>query len=139
MTTTFADEARPAVKTSVPPLPSPPSPLGTFLGLFSLGLGLWELVSPRSVANRTGVRYPGLLRAYGAREVAAGVGILASPSPAFWLWNRVAGDALDLATIAAAYQQGSADARQKAGVAAAAVLGVTVLDIVAALEHGRAE
>jgi hypothetical protein len=30
--------------------------LAVFLGLFSLGLGLWELAAPRSVGNTTGTR-----------------------------------------------------------------------------------
>lgn len=42
-----------------------------------------------------------LIRAYGVREIAKGVGILTSPNPTPWLWGRVAGDALDLATLAA--------------------------------------
>lgn len=46
-------------------------PLATFLGLFSIGLGLWELTDPRGVADRTGTPYPGVIRAYGAREIAS--------------------------------------------------------------------
>ena len=136
--TVFANETatRQPVKTQLPKQPEP-APLATFLGLFSVGLGIWEASAPKSVAARTGVRFPGLLRAFGAREITAGVGILASERPAFWLWNRVAGDVLDLATIAAAYAQGVGDDRRKALEAAAAVLGVTVLDVLCACEHSR--
>jgi len=81
------------------------------------------------------VKYPGLLRAYGVREIGAGLGILSTDRPAFWLWNRVAGDAMDLATIAAAYAQGGGEARRKTLEAAAAVLGVAVLDVLSACEH----
>jgi hypothetical protein len=112
-------------------------PLATFLGVFSIGLGLWELLSPRTVGVVTGVRYPGLVRAYGAREIAAGVGILGSERPAKWLWARVAGDAADLATIAAACVGASGRDRTKAAVAAAAVAGVTALDIACAMQHSR--
>lgn len=115
-----------------------PKPLATFLGLFSIGLGLWELARPHGVADNTGVRYPGLLRAYGLREIGAGVGILASHRPAGWLWSRVAGDVLDLATIGAAYAQATSPAdRRKALLAAGAVAGVTALDVACAQAHSR--
>jgi hypothetical protein len=112
-----------------------PEPLADFLGLFSVGLGLWEVLDPRGVADATGVRYPGLLRAYGLREIAAGVGILSNRRPAGWLWARVAGDVLDLATIAAAYAEADEEDRRKALLAAAAVAGVTALDVLAAQQH----
>ena len=49
------------------------APFAAFLGLFISGLGLWEATSPRSVADRTGVRFPGALRANGTREITAGL------------------------------------------------------------------
>jgi hypothetical protein len=110
-------------------------PLARFLGLFSIGLGIWELTGNQCLQNRTGVRYPGLLRAYGVREVATGVGILASRRPGFWLWSRVAGDIVDLSTIAAANRQASGGDRTKTLEAAGAVLGVTVLDLICVIEH----
>ena len=114
---------------------SGPQPLATFLGLFSIGLGLAESLAPRDMSNVTGVRSPGLLRAYGLREMTSGVGILTNDRPAFWLWSRVAGDALDLATLGAAYSAATAADRKKILMSAAAVLGVTVLDVVCAAEH----
>ncbi len=72
-----------------------------------------------------------LVQAYGAREIATGVGILASKDPTPWIWGRVAGDALDLATLAAALQ-GNPRARGNVGIAIAAVAGVTALDILCA-------
>jgi hypothetical protein len=127
------------VKTSLPRTTDDDSsePLANFLGLFSIGLGLWELAAPRSVAAVTGVRAPALLRAYGAREIAAGLGILANRRPAGWLWARVAGDVLDLATLGAAYAEAPPAERHKPLLAAAAVLGVTVLDVVAAQAHSQ--
>jgi hypothetical protein len=109
-------------------------PLATFLGLFSLGLGLWELTNPRGVAQTSGVPYPATLRAYGAREIMSGLGILSNRRPAGWLWSRVAGDALDIATAAAAYTgaDGDAERRLKVVQTMGALLGVTVLDVVAA-------
>ena len=98
------------VKTSLPPeyrdVGKSNEPLATFLGLFSIGLGLWELAAPRSVARVTGARlHPQLIQAYGLREIMAGVGILSDHQPRGWLWARVAGDALDLATLGAAYAE----------------------------------
>ena len=112
-------------------------PLATFLGLFSVGLGLWELTNPRGVAEASGVPYPGTLRAYGVREITSGLGILSNGRPAGWLWSRVAGDVLDIATAAAAYADGDADRRRKVVQTIAALLGVTVLDIVAATSHSN--
>ena len=144
MTTTDTPTLTHRVKTTLPPEfrndgrnSAADEPLATFLGLFSIGLGLWEALDPRGVAAATGVRYPGLLRAYGLREIGAGLGILTNPRPAGWLWARVAGDVLDLATIAAAYARAGGDDRRKALMAAAAVAGVTALDVVAATSNRR--
>jgi len=125
------------VKTSLPDGVdnSAPKPLATFLGLFSIGLGLAEVLSPRGTAAATGVRYPQLLRAYGIREMLAGVGILSTKDPTYWLWSRVAGDTMDLATIAAAYRDASAGDRQRLLASAVAVAGVTALDVLCACEH----
>lgn len=151
MTTATAREhagtttARRTIKTTLPPeyrsqeadASISDKPLATFLGLFSIGLGAWEALNPRGVAERTGVRLPALIRAYGLREIAAGVGILSSRCPASWLWGRVAGDVLDLATIGAAYAQAGGSDRRKTLEAAAAVAGVTALDLIAASRHNR--
>jgi hypothetical protein len=136
--TTSAALARP-VKTRLPDGVdnSAPRPLATFLGLFSIGLGVAESLAPGTMANVTGVRSPGLLRAYGLRETLSGLGILTSDRPVFWLWSRVAGDAIDLATLGAAYAEASADDRTKIVASAAAVVGVTALDVLCAVEHSR--
>jgi len=85
----------------------------------------------------TGVHHPGILKAYGVREITSGIGVLTSDRPAFWLWSRVAGDAIDLATLAAAYVEGSSRDRARILQSAAAVAGVTILDILCAREHAR--
>jgi len=112
-------------------------PVATFLGLFSIGLGLWEIADPQGVARTSGVPYTGTLQAYGAREILTGLGILANRRPAGWLWSRVVGDILDISTAAAAYTgaDGDADRRRKVVQTIAALVGVTVLDIVAATAH----
>lgn len=67
------------------------------LGWFSIALGAVELFAARQVARTLGMHgQERLIRAYGVREIAKGVGILTSPNPTPWLRGRVAGDALDL-------------------------------------------
>src|SRR5919197_6351673 len=74
------------------------------LGWFSIGLGLAEMASPQSVAQLVGIedgeRTRALIRGYGAREIANGIAILSQPD-AKWLWARVAGDVIDLSSLAA--------------------------------------
>ena len=106
--------------------------LATGLGWFSIGLGLAELAAPGSLCRWLGMEgREGLIRAYGVREIAAGVGILTQEDPSPWLWGRVAGDALDLATLASALRDGN-PRQGNVGLALAAVAGVTALDILCA-------
>jgi hypothetical protein len=102
------------------------------LGWFSIGLGLVELLFARPLARSLGMRgEEGLLRLYGAREIANGLGILGAEDPTPWLWGRVGGDALDIATLVAKLDAGS---REKVNIALAlgAVAGVTALDVLTA-------
>jgi hypothetical protein len=110
------------------------------LGWFSIGLGLAELLAPRRLAASLGMsEHSGLIQAYGAREIATGIGILTQPDPTPWIWGRVGGDALDLATLTAAVP----DNPRKGSVLLAmmAVAGVTALDVICAqeLSAGRQE
>jgi hypothetical protein len=98
------------------------------LGWFSIALGAAELLFAGPLCRALGMKgQEGLVRTYGMREIATGVGILAAKDKAPWIWGRVAGDALDLATLGAA----TPDNRQKANLAIAygAVAGATMLDI----------
>jgi uncharacterized membrane protein len=108
------------------------------LAWFSIGLGLAEMASPQSVAQLVGIengaRTRALIRGYGARELANGVAILSQPD-AKWLWARVAGDIVDLSSLAAAFQRDTADGR-KVALGLASVAGVMVADIVAARRLG---
>lgn len=99
------------------------------LGWFSIGLGLAELFMPRIMARATGMRgSERVLKAYGVREIATGIALLRARDPKPWLWARVAGDALDAATLGT---QGSLR-RPSTAIALAAVAGVTALDMGAA-------
>lgn len=111
------------------------------LGWLSLGLGVAELVAPRSLGRAIGADVsPVLVRACGLRELASGIGILTSSDPRPWLWGRVAGDALDLAVLAPALGQGNRRGGV-AGLAFGTVAAVTALDITCAarLERERAQ
>lgn len=110
------------------------------LGWFSLALGAAELFATSPLAQLVGLRDSDstrkTLRAFGAREMAAGVALLAQPDRAQWLWSRVGGDALDLAWMAARLGDEETD-RTRLGAALVAVAGVTALDVVAAQRTRR--
>ncbi|MBX9679766.1 MAG: hypothetical protein K2X38_13465 [Gemmataceae bacterium] len=114
-----------------------PDGMAKLLGWFSIGLGLAEMAAPRGMSRTIGAGPDGkVLPFFGAREIAAGLGILAGRRPGEWLWGRVAGDAVDLAYLWSAYQSQTGDADRKKLIASmAAVAGVTVLDVVAAYRH----
>lgn len=103
------------------------------LGLFSIGLGAAEVMAPRTMARVAGLPDGSIasLRLLGAREIGHGLGILSNPSSASWVWSRVAGDAIDVSVLSAALQSDNSD-RGRVAAAIFAVLGVTVLDVIAA-------
>lgn len=104
-------------------------PLATALGWFSLGLGLAEVVMPRSLSKFFGIEdRPLLLRLLGAREIASGIGILTQRQPAGGLWARVGGDLMDLALLGAAMASPNTN-RGALAAATTAVAGVTALDV----------
>jgi hypothetical protein len=106
--------------------------LARFLGWFSIGLGLAEIVGGRTLAEKLGMTgRTKLIRGFGMREVANGVAILAAPASAPLLWARVGGDALDLATLAGTPSYGARE-RSNVKLAIAAVAGITLLDILCA-------
>ncbi|HEV2569621.1 hypothetical protein [Sphingomonas sp.] len=102
------------------------------IGLFSLGLGVAELIAPGKIAKTFGLEgKEGLLRAFGAREIASGIGTLsADPQPA--LWSRVGGDVLDMATLAFGARSDRQDAKRNALIGIGAVAGIAALDAFAA-------
>ena len=111
--------------------------LSKFLGWFSIGLGLFEILGGRSLARTLGIPKDAiLLRGYGVREAGVGVAILNDPEKPGWIWARVAGDAMDLATLAIALRPPNGK-RANVEIAMAAVAGVTALDIICAARLSR--
>lgn len=110
-------------------------PTAQALGWMSIGLGLAELLMARSMARALGMRGgETLIRAYGVREIATGCGLLMARDRSPWMWGRVAGDALDLATL------GRQLGNRKAGnvaLAMGAVAGVTAVDVACVRQLGR--
>lgn len=112
--------------------------LSKFLGWFSLGLGTLELLASRRIAATLGVAGPRLVRAFGAREIAAGFMVLNKPDTAMPVWGRVAGDAMDAAVLVTGLRAGNP---QRGGAKAALlfVLGATALDMAVAAALSRRE
>lgn len=111
------------------------------LGWFSIGLGMAELLTPRKFTRALGMSgMEPLVRAYGAREIAAGVMTL-STEKQVGLASRVAGDGVDLATLMLALTRPGNRRRDNVAVAIAMVVGVMILDIAAAqatkMAHNR--
>src|ERR1700709_2390265 len=106
------------------------------LGYFSIALGVAEILAPRAVCRAIGIRgLESVVRAYGAREIATGVAILASHDPEPWIWGRVAGDMADIATVATGLQQDN-PRQDKTVLALATLVAVTVVDVACASALG---
>lgn len=103
------------------------------LGLFSIALGLTEVLAPGQLAGMIGLKdkYRPYLPLLGAREIASGIAIMKSEKPTAAVWSRVGGDAIDLAFLGAAMTDKGTN-KTRLGVAVAAVAGVTLLDLLAA-------
>lgn len=110
------------------------------LGWFSIGLGLAQILAPERVARLAGASPKdstrGTMLAVGLREITCGVGILAQPQSAGWLWARVAGDLMDLVLLGRTLSSPEAH-RGNALASTAAVVGVTLLDAKTAMDLGR--
>ena len=78
--------------------------LADFLGYFSIGLGLAEVLMPGVMSRVVGIDHEddtnrAVMRLMGLREISHGVAILTNQRPVKAVWSRVAGDALDLALL----------------------------------------
>lgn len=107
------------------------------LGWFSIALGLAEVAAPQWVAQLAGVEESrdsrALISAFGVREIANGLAILAQPDNPLWVQTRVAGDALDLASLGIAYG-GAKNDQARVGAALVAVAGIAALDVLCSLQ-----
>ncbi|MDX5378071.1 MAG: hypothetical protein LPK08_11230 [Halomonas sp.] len=79
----------------------PSDRLARALGWLGIGLGLYQLLAPRSVTRTLGVEgAEAIVRTCGARGLATGMGAL-SVNPKQALWARSVGDVMDLAALLA--------------------------------------
>lgn len=102
------------------------------LGVFSLAIGVAELLASRRITSGLDADgHEGLVKGFGVRELAAGAGILMQPALATGIWNRVAGDVMDIIATSAAAKK-SPDNKATWG-ALAFTLGTAVLDTVVAI------
>ena len=109
------------------------------LGWFSIGLGIAELIAPRTIARLVGARGNNLLiRSHGLRGLTAGIGILTAARPAGWLWSRAAGEAVDLASLGGMLRSPRSN-RGRAAAGIASVAGVAALGVLCAQQFGKSE
>ena len=105
-----------------------PVQLAQALGWFSIVLGTTELLLPRLLTRLLGLRgHEPLVRSYGLREIGTGIGILRSKDPTYWVYGRVGGDALDIATVALGL---GGPRKASAALALVSLAGVTALDVI---------
>lgn len=114
--------------------------VGKALGWISFGIGAAELLAAAPIARSLGMAgKENLLRAFGLREIAAGM-LTLSTEKNLGLWSRVAGDALDIATLLPALRESNPQ-RQNAAVAALTVGTIAFVDLLTAVQyrnrHGR--
>lgn len=97
------------------------------LGVFSLALGAIELFGSRRIARSLDADgHERLIKGFGAREVLAGVNLLAAPAVGTNMWSRVAGDVMDIVATAAATK--NSPRNKLAWGALAFVAGAALLD-----------
>src|SRR3954469_15133168 len=106
----LSDDARPRRSTTAPYQRIADDDRGTggeslanFLGLFSLGLGLAQVLAPEGMSKICGIEDAEgnrtLMRTLGMREISHGVALLSKQQPEKAAWARVVGDVLDLALL----------------------------------------
>ncbi|MFY9640577.1 MAG: cyclase dehydrase [Rhodomicrobium sp.] len=101
------------------------------LGWFSIGLGMLEILAPHRLSRLLGSRGGELLVGFfGLREIATGVAILSAKDPEPFVWGRVAGDAADLAALAASFM--ASRRKPLVRLALGSVAMITVIDVICA-------
>lgn len=97
------------------------------LGVFSLALGAVELFAAKRITKALDAGgHEGLVKGFGGREIAAGLTILAAPAHAPRIWNRFAGDMMDI--VATSMAAKNAPKNKATWGALAFVVGAAVLD-----------
>jgi hypothetical protein len=130
LTRVARSEGDPSLERKGPSSLTGPDRLARALGWFSVGLGVTEMVAPGRIARALGMEgKEGLIRAFGARELASAIPTLSVDKP-IGLAARIGGDALDLGTLATALHSDNPK-RHNAAIAMALVAGITLLDITA--------
>ncbi|MBV9484657.1 MAG: SRPBCC family protein [Frankiaceae bacterium] len=118
-----------------------PELLARTLGWASLGLGIPQLLRPDAVDRAVGVGEGAKQRAVttfvGMRELTHAAALLASSRPSKWVWTRVAGDAVDLATLGRALKNHDGKKLGRTIAATAAVAGITAIDFYTAVRGSR--
>lgn len=130
--------ARPVPRTALPGRSrSMHDEMAAGLGYFSIALGIAEIAMPRALRRAAGIDVPdALVRGYGVREIATGVAILMTHDATPYIWGRVAGDALDVGTVALAPSDWRGGDRKKPW-AIGALLAVTAVDFYCAASLAR--
>ena len=146
--TALSREARPRIATTAPYQRLADEDRGTggesradFLGMFSIGLGLAQVLMPGVLSRVVGIDHEDdrnrmVMRAHGVREITHGLAILSNQQPAKSVWSRVAGDMLDLALLGKAMANPDND-RGRTAFATVNVLAVTALDLMTARQLSR--
>jgi hypothetical protein len=112
-----------------------------FLGAFSFGLGITQLISPDRVNDLIGVKDTPktrtIQRAAGVQELSAAQGIVAFSPPTPILWSRVAGDIAHLGMLANALRDGHNNRTKLLGTIGA-VVGITAIDALVSVRYQSA-
>jgi hypothetical protein len=108
----------------------------------SLGLGVAQLAAPDTVRRISGVDDSPTSRAVvplvGARELVHAAGLLTSRRKTVWVWTRVLGDAMDLTSLGMAIVHRGWRRRQRLVGVTGAVVAITVVDLLTAVQATRA-
>lgn len=108
------------------------------LGVLSLALGAMEVAGARPIARTLGIKgQENFIRFCGVREILQGAAILTAKDPTPWVWVRVAGDVLDIGTLAMEHVVAKPEKRGNVMMALGAVLGITALDVMNAQRLSR--
>ncbi|MEV7327338.1 SRPBCC family protein [Micromonospora sp. NPDC093244] len=102
-----------------------------------------QLAAPDTVRRISGVDDSPTTRTVvplvGARELVHAAGLLTSRRKSIWAWTRVAGDAMDLASLGVAIAHRSGRRRRRLVGVTGAVVGITVVDLLTAVQATRAK